>query len=336
MPKQWDEQWDRERVQSLIDSQIPEDLRLEFKGAKVLDEQSAFDMTKAVSSMANADGGVVIFGVRTKSRDKDYPVAWDPIQNPKYTSHWFEKKLDSIHPRPRLHVETINLDDMNGWAFVVSVRKSSTVHQASDKKYYQRSGERTLVMEDYQIRDVMNRVRHPRLQLQFTLIFDFMLTAGNSTPRQMSKHLNNEPTRLEVRLHNIGPVFAQYVQVSLNIPATLLYYRIASRSADSYGQPVDTRGLSGAYDKQTWTNENVLTAPQYNNNGQIIAADVPVHSTYAPILPETNRLIKVFNLEGHYDPATLEALITWKIHADNARPRKGKIAIRDIKRENRR
>jgi hypothetical protein len=53
----------------------------------------------------------------------------------------------------------------NHVAYVVNIPKSNTAHQASDKKYYRRFNFETVPMEDYEIKDIINRLSSPELGL---------------------------------------------------------------------------------------------------------------------------------------------------------------------------
>jgi len=52
---------------------------------------------------------------------------------------------------------------------VIDVPQSSTAHQASDKRYYKRFNFESVPMEDYEIRDVMQRTEAPSLGLETTI-----------------------------------------------------------------------------------------------------------------------------------------------------------------------
>ena len=52
-----------EDIQSLIDIQAEENTYYEFKDARAIDDKQKAEISKDVSAFANADGGVIIYGL---------------------------------------------------------------------------------------------------------------------------------------------------------------------------------------------------------------------------------------------------------------------------------
>ena len=50
--------------------------------------------------------------------------------------------------------------------YVVNIPKSDTAHQAKDKRYYKRYNFESVMMEDYEIKDIINRVKNPKINLR--------------------------------------------------------------------------------------------------------------------------------------------------------------------------
>ncbi len=133
-------------------------------------------------------------------------VGFDPTE---ITKEWLEHIiLGAI--RPRLDGVVINPINLASHApgkvaYVVYVPQSRTAHQASDKKYYKRFNFEASAMEDYEIRDIMNRLKHPVLVPQFT-----------------RKHLSASGTVtqyiLDITLKNEGAVRANDIKVVITIP----------------------------------------------------------------------------------------------------------------------
>jgi len=60
----------------------------------------------------------------------------------------------------------------NHVAYVVEIPKGTTAHQATDWRYYKRFNFISVPMEDYEIRDVMNRAVVPDARIEFGLRLD--------------------------------------------------------------------------------------------------------------------------------------------------------------------
>ena len=52
---------------------------------------------------------------------------------------------------------------------MVDIPKGSTAHMAGNFRYYKRRNFKSEPMEDYEVRDVMNRQIRPKLQLRLTV-----------------------------------------------------------------------------------------------------------------------------------------------------------------------
>ena len=70
--------WTTKRLRRLIDDKVEEDLHLEYKGADALltSEGKKNELSKDISAFANADGGVVIYGM---SETDHLPTNIDPV-----------------------------------------------------------------------------------------------------------------------------------------------------------------------------------------------------------------------------------------------------------------
>jgi len=144
-------------IENLIALGIPESVHLDYKRSPGLLAKDVLALTKDVTALANAAGGVILFGVaetngRPTGLDDGVPTAGRPIE-------WIDQVLGQ-HVSPRIDgVELIAIPrDSQHMLVAVSVPRSSRApHQAQDNKYYKRSNNRNEPMEDYEVRDVMTR-----------------------------------------------------------------------------------------------------------------------------------------------------------------------------------
>jgi hypothetical protein len=147
---------------------------LEFKacGAWSKNPEAKKEIGKDVSAMANAAGGIIIYGIKEKERIADaIDMGFDPNA---YTKESLEQIIDSnVQPRIEgLRISVVPLRSRgNNVAYVVEVPQaiSRAPHQASDFRYYKRANFLNQAMEDYEIRDALRRARWPDLYLTWSV-----------------------------------------------------------------------------------------------------------------------------------------------------------------------
>lgn len=160
-------------IQSLIDNSIDECSELEYKRAfpKAKDNQKynwKEELAKDISAMANANGGTIIYGLSEKAGASGHsiPDAVTPVL-PSDMSKDQLSQLISSNISPKINgIEILVLPYNDGNVFVVNIPKGSTAHQNKlNRLYYIRRNATIEVMEDYEIRDVMNRQTNPPLEI---------------------------------------------------------------------------------------------------------------------------------------------------------------------------
>ncbi len=212
-------EWTESELQSLVDNGVPEAVGLEYKRSDSLGKADSKrrEISKDISAMANSDGGVVIYGVKTHSeREKKHiPEDFDEgISASQVSIEWLEQvassniqaSIDGLRFCP---IE-LKVKPTGRFVYVVYVPKSTRAHQAADKKYYGRIERTTTALEDYQIRDINNRLKHPVLMPHFTLT-------------TVNKRDNIVEYNFEVYLENTGTVRARDWQLELDIPNQIKY-----------------------------------------------------------------------------------------------------------------
>jgi hypothetical protein len=206
-------EWTKQRLDQMITDGVEENLSLDYKSAGALaknDERKKTEIAKDVSSFANSSGGVLIYGVAEFDDEprKHLPERLDPIQRSEISKEWLDQVIQTIQPRIEgvvIHPVTISEPD-NTVCYVVEVPQSHTAHMARDHRYHKRHNFTTAQMEDYEVRDVMNRRTHPKIR---GFIF-VNRNADNLRPR--------DEGILTVRLVNVGRVLANHVMVELELP----------------------------------------------------------------------------------------------------------------------
>lgn len=175
MDRKNSQNWKEEDLQSLVKNKIEEDSDLDYKDSRslMMGGKEMTELSKDVSSFANSSGGIIIYGI---SENKHVPEKIDEGCNPtEITKEWLEQVIQG-RIRPRIEgvdINPVSLDITSPGrvAYVVTIPQGVTAHQAYDKKYYKRFNFNAEPMYDYEIRDVMNRVKVPNVQPKFEYTF---------------------------------------------------------------------------------------------------------------------------------------------------------------------
>jgi hypothetical protein len=203
-------EWTKQRLDQMIADNVEENLALDYKRADSLaktDGKKA-DVTKDVSSFANSSGGLVIYGIAEfdDAAKRHFPERLDPIRRTEISKEWLDQVIQTIRPRIEgVAIHPVPISDLDhSVCYVVEVPQSHTAHMARDHRYYKRHNFNALPMEDYEVRDVMNRRGHPKLTAKIRAV-----RGGNGKGRILLK------------LTNIGRVLARDYLVDLEIPIDL-------------------------------------------------------------------------------------------------------------------
>jgi hypothetical protein len=141
--------------------------------ARVRPDGKKRELSKDVSAFANSAGGTLIYGIVEDQEThvaSDLDDGFDPTE---ISKEWLEQVINS-NIQPRLSGVMIRAVDLithrpGNVAYVVTVPKSSTAHQAADKRYYKRFNFESVPMEDYEVRDVMQRTSAPSVSIELEI-----------------------------------------------------------------------------------------------------------------------------------------------------------------------
>ena len=155
-----------EDIDSLITNEVEENIHLDYKAAGALDknDKKRTEITKDISAFANSDGGIIIYGV---SEEDHKPKEISPIDGRIYTKEWLENVIQLIQPRiDDLKIYPIRIGDLGESIYVVKIPRSGNVpHMARDKRYYKRFNFMSEPMEDYEVKDLYNRIFIPKIKI---------------------------------------------------------------------------------------------------------------------------------------------------------------------------
>jgi hypothetical protein len=164
--------WDQEELQRHITERIEEHSELDYKAAASLGKQNdkRDEITKDVSAFANSAGGTIIYGIKELAKPNNHlPEKLDPIDRTQFSKEWLETIINTIRPRiTNVIVTPVSLaSGSNDVCYVVEVPQGATAHQARDLRYYRRYNFESVPMEDYEIRDIMNRATVADASIEF-------------------------------------------------------------------------------------------------------------------------------------------------------------------------
>lgn len=156
-------------IQSLIDNHLEETPYLEFKRADALsvrDDRKRHELSKDVSAFANADGGVIVYGIEEVEH---VAQGLSFVDGRVITKEWLSNVISSrVHRRiDRMRIMPVRFDGLLEQSiYVVRIDASPFApHMASDKRYYRRNNFEAVPMEEYEVRALYFRGRSTVLTL---------------------------------------------------------------------------------------------------------------------------------------------------------------------------
>ena len=322
-------------LQRYIDDGDQESSNLEYKAADSLKKanKERSEITKDVSAMANAAGGIIIYGIaeyQDKAREH-LPEKLDPVDRTVISREWLEQVINNIRPRiDGIQIHSVQLGSgSNHVAYVVEVPQATTAHQAKDHRYYRRYNFQVLAMEDHEIRDVMGRNRHPEMELSFWIEIteheDMSASLYRSVTFSAPPFRRKPPEMftaytLKVKARNTGTVYAKYVSAFFTLPKRLDYVRRPIRGSNEYIE-IDGQLFFERYRDNTV--RDVVKAEYFG-------PDERGPARYEPILPNL-ALTWEFRLGEDFESVDMEGrTIHWEVYADNAPARSGQVLVSDI------
>lgn len=309
--------WDIKTIESYIDNQVEENINLDYKAADALQKTDGKkkEISKDVSALANAAGGTIIYGVKefAESAKRHLPEKIDPLLRTDISKEWLEQVINTnIQPKVEgIIITPVTVDDSKGTVvYVVEVPQSTTAHQAIDKKYYKRYNFESVPMEDYEIRDIMSRLKHPEVTLEFVL--ECKRSIVEFSPH---KRLPQDEFTLRVAIRNKGKVVANYVNYYLELPESIL------ADGDSLSDSETQQGYKNFYGENTVRDVVDLQS----------AFPHPIKkygpSRFDPVLPGTKSRSETISLNKNLD---IEEELHWTIYADNAEMKTGSISFSEL------
>ena len=174
-----------------VSERLSESLALEFKSKEfpdnpVLTTTDKRNIAKSVSAMANGDGGILVFGVRTEQLDGlDVASKLSPIQEIDRFSVQFEAQCATAISPPiePLQTRAVGLDDGSSSGYLIcyipqSLNRPHMAVSKGEHRFYRRSFEGNIHMTPSEIRDQILAVREAIIQPEVSLSGGGSFSAG--------------------------------------------------------------------------------------------------------------------------------------------------------------
>jgi hypothetical protein len=305
-------------LQSLITGQVEESISLEYKHGAALarDDKKRDEITKDVSAFANSAGGLIIYGIAEgpTATTKHLPAAFAPVDRTQFSRESLEQVIQRIQPKiDGIEIVPIPLtSSTNHIAYAVSIPQGDTAHQAADKRYYKRHNFMAVPMEDYELRDVMNRLTHPIIELEAEIVCEMKSPSSMYPVALPGQEQAPYPEHLmHIRAFNRGKAIAHHVVCFAKVPSELL----------DKNEENDDGGIAFDNHIAQFTGAVQAGFPRYGN------------PQWMPILPQLSRKLHSLRLRpDFYRHLADEFTIPWVAYCDTSPVRSGEFTNANVKR----
>ncbi|MCQ2959003.1 MAG: ATP-binding protein [Bacteroidales bacterium] len=203
-------------LEDVLRYKLKASLSVEYLSAKsvaVCDEKSALFFSMLISSMANANGGVIFIGVSSSRKN---PKNIEPINNKDVVS-WLKMVCQTqIYPEiPDCVISTIEVSEKGEFVIGIQIPNSHLApHMCADRRFYKRSETKAVLLEEYEIRDLYTKGKRPEIEL-----FSVTNTGGIPTLSGGKFERVNFYPRFLVK--NTGGSVERFYKVELSIPSQI-------------------------------------------------------------------------------------------------------------------
>ncbi|MEO8884704.1 MAG: ATP-binding protein [Mucilaginibacter sp.] len=313
--------FDLDYIQQLIANGIEENPELEYKSAAALqrDDKKVMEITKDVSSLANSNGGILIYGIAEDQTNKHLPGKIDTVDRKVITKEWLEQILNA-KIRPRIHGLKINVITIarDQVVYILEIPKGETAHQADDKKYYRRHNFTVEPLFDHEIRDIMGRQKNTDIVIDFDIAKQSNLRKGADGKPALD---DKEPYFywMNIYAENVSKIYAKYINVVFKLPKRCVRGNVYDKR---YNSTEEMKADNTVRDLVEPNAERYFVGPiakpkQYG----------PVR--HEPLLPGMRVMLKSIPINEY--STDVGNKVSWTIYADNAEPKSGEIEFCNMK-----
>jgi len=212
-------EWTEQELLEIIRLKFDESLQLDFKRAESLglSDGKKTEISKDVSAFANSAGGTIVYGTAESKTKPSCAETLSPINPADFSKEWLEQIINS-RIQPRIQGVVINPVTLSkgGVVYVVCIPQSTTAHQASDHRYYRRFNFESIAMEDYEVRQTMNRTSRAE--------YSVLLQATKRGVHNSELHF-----QFQGIVENTSEAIARDVSVILLVPKHLFHQDLGQR-----------------------------------------------------------------------------------------------------------
>ncbi len=190
-------------------------LSLEYIPAKAIkscDEKTALFFSTLVSSMANANGGIVFVGVLAQRK---MPKTIECLHNEELVS-WLRLICQTqIFPEiPECIIEKIPVSE-DGFVIGIQIPNSHLApHMCVDKRFYKRSDNKSVLLEEYEIRDLYTKGKRSEIEL-------FSVTNTGGIPTMSGGKFEKVNFYPRFLVKNTGGCAERFYKVELSVPSAI-------------------------------------------------------------------------------------------------------------------
>ncbi len=200
-------------LDNYIKNKVEESTHLEFKDGRALgsDDTAKIEISKDVSAFANADGGILIYGISEKDHVANGIVT---VDGNKFTKEWLEQVINiRVNPTPEYTIDPIRIGkNIKTSAYVIRIPKSShSPHQAGDKCFYRRRNFKNDKMEEYEIKESYFRPTKTMLQILEPAIDGKVGSASSGKIKEYR-------VKLSFGVKNIGSAIEDKYKLEIRLP----------------------------------------------------------------------------------------------------------------------
>lgn len=207
-------QFTEEDINLLIKDKIEESNILEYKSAAALIRggTSKIDISKDISSFANSEGGILIYGIEEEG---NVPSALSYIDGNQFSKEWLSQVIESNIKRKieGLVIHPIRFNnEIEKTVYVIQIPcDMNTPHMAADHRFYRRYNSRSEPMEEYEIRNMYFRKQRTSLKLIKPKVKVTHASSRGNKYLALNFHL-------DIQTQNIGETIEMNYKVELAIP----------------------------------------------------------------------------------------------------------------------
>lgn len=213
-------------VQSLIDNQIEESIHLDFKAGGALSKEPAKkkELSKDVAAFANSDGGIIIYGL---SEQNHVASSFSYVDGNEFNKEWLEQLINTTINRRIDGIEIFPIRKDNDFlktVYIVKIPSSvDAPHQSQDKRFYKRFNFESVMMEEYEVRQLYGRKIKSELILEQWSISEVKSDEGNLFDFLCSVRIYNSGNISE-KNYKINVIIEEFDnQISLSWPSDKSY-----------------------------------------------------------------------------------------------------------------